>query len=513
MTGLVDIPTPPRLTGDLAADVGELHSYVSDLYRSMFLAQGVVKTNDPNAEFGGSFTGAAATTMAAGLNEKLNKAGGDILTGVMDVDVTTYDGGIRVGDVAWDSSTGTVTSGSGVVTTRLGLLGAANGTTNFTLSATDGGITARLGTIGGLSLDATSLSATAGGNTTTFSSGATSFSSGPTGSPTVTITQAGALTATGVNISGTLTASAGTIGGFTLGATTLTATSGGNTTIVSSGATAFSSGPTGSPTVTITQAGAINASNLTVTGGTVYVSGTSTVGGLSGAVYGDHATLYGVIGRSAGAGYAGVYGGNTAGGYGVYGISSGIAIYGVTTSSSGAGVKARGAGAGYLAMDALDGNIRTDQQLVSTVATGTAPLVVSSTTQVTNLYATQAATVTGAAQTAITSLGTLTGLAIAGNVNAGSAWTHMIGYPNPFSVMYALTHYGYSMLMPEDTTGTVYNDNASLGQISIHQTHNLAAAKYKLGSVPGTGTPPFMYFNIGGKVCLFVDATGAGTAC
>lgn len=58
-----------------------------------------------------------------------------------------------------------------------------------------------------------------------------------------------------VYVSGGINAVTGTIGGFTIGATTLSAASGGNTTILSSGATAFSAGPTGSPTATITQAG------------------------------------------------------------------------------------------------------------------------------------------------------------------------------------------------------------------------------------------------------------------
>lgn len=52
-----------------------------------------------------------------------------------------------------------------------------------------------------------------GGNTVTISSGATAFLAGPTGSPTVTITQAGVLNATGANISGAITGSTIDIGG------------------------------------------------------------------------------------------------------------------------------------------------------------------------------------------------------------------------------------------------------------------------------------------------------------
>ena len=87
-----------------------------------------------------------------------------------------------------------------------------------------GSITLTSGSIAGMTISSTALTATSGGNQTILSSGATAFSAGPTGSPTVTITQAGVLTATGAVITGTITATTGTIGGFTLSATALTAT-------------------------------------------------------------------------------------------------------------------------------------------------------------------------------------------------------------------------------------------------------------------------------------------------
>lgn len=72
-----------------------------------------------------------------------------------------------------------------------------------------------------------------------------------------------------VYISGNVNATTGTIGGWTINATSLSATSGGNTTILSSGSTAFTAGPTGSPTITITQAGVLTATGGTITGGTI----------------------------------------------------------------------------------------------------------------------------------------------------------------------------------------------------------------------------------------------------
>jgi hypothetical protein len=68
------------------------------------------------------------------------------------------------------------------------------------------------------------------------------------------------------------------------------------------------------------------------------------------------------------------------------------------------------------------GNI-SGTQLISNIATGTAPLVVTSTTTVANLAATSATTagtVTTAAQPNITSVGTLTSLAVTGNISAGN---------------------------------------------------------------------------------------------
>ena len=60
----------------------------------------------------------------------------------------------------------------------------------------------------------------------------------------------------------------------------------------------------------------------------------------------------------------------------------------------------------------------TAPQLISNITTGTAPLVVTSTTQVANLNAATAGTVTTAAQPNITSVGTLSSLAVTGNANA-----------------------------------------------------------------------------------------------
>ena len=92
------------------------------------------------------------------------------------------------------------------------------------------------------------------------------------------VTPLGILAATGANIAGTITATAGTIGGWTIGATSLSATAGGNTTILSSGATAFTAGPTGAPAVTITQAGVLTAAGAIISGAITMGAGSTLSG-------------------------------------------------------------------------------------------------------------------------------------------------------------------------------------------------------------------------------------------
>jgi hypothetical protein len=120
---------------------------------------------DKQALLNSIYAAAQALAVAASASAalKLAKAGGDTLTGVQDIDTTSYAAGIRVGTgLTWNTSTGAVTGGSGVVTTKRGIVGVNAGTVNFVLSAADGSITALLGTIGGWTIGSTSLSASAG---------------------------------------------------------------------------------------------------------------------------------------------------------------------------------------------------------------------------------------------------------------------------------------------------------------------------------------------------------------
>ncbi len=63
------------------------------------------------------------------------------------------------------------------------------------------------------------------------------------------------------------------------------------------------------------------------------------------------------------------------------------------------------------------------------------------------------------------------------------------------------------------TNSTANQTASTAGMLSHHGTHNLASGDYKGAAVPVTGTGPFLYINVGGKVCLFVDSAGATFVC
>ena len=94
------------------------------------------------------------------------------------------------------------------------------------------------------------------------------------------------------------------------------------------------------------------------------------------------------------------------------------------------------------------GNV-TASRLISNIETGTAPLVVSSTTQVANLNVATAGTVTTAAQPNITSVGTLTSLGVNGTVTAVAVTANTGIFTGNGSGLTALTG--------ANVTGTVAN--------------------------------------------------------
>jgi hypothetical protein len=110
----------------------------------------------------------------------------------------------------------------------------------------------------------------------------------------------------------------------------------------------------------------------------------------------------------------------------------------------------------------------TSPQLLSNIATGTAPLVVTSTTQVANLNvatagsATTAGTVTTNAQPNITSVGALTSLAVTGNVNFTGANVSLGNIAN-----LRITGGSNGQVLTTNGSGTLSFTTPPLGNITI----------------------------------------------
>lgn len=169
--------------------------------------------------------------------------------------------------------------------TPAGALTATNATITGAITATSGSftgsITSTSGTIGGWTLSATSLTAGSGATTVGLDSGGTNpafyAGSATPGSAPFRVTNAGALTATNATITGSITSTSGTIGGWTLGSTSLTSGSGSTTVGLDSGGSnpSFYAGSAtpGSAPFRVTNAGALTATNATLTGSLSAASG------------------------------------------------------------------------------------------------------------------------------------------------------------------------------------------------------------------------------------------------
>lgn len=83
-----------------------------------------------NAVNGVSATTDVEAASSLDLADKLSKSSANILTGTI---VPEDSGGIKVGTIAWNSTTGAITSGSGIAITEYGLIGAKTGSATFTI--------------------------------------------------------------------------------------------------------------------------------------------------------------------------------------------------------------------------------------------------------------------------------------------------------------------------------------------------------------------------------------------
>lgn len=171
----------------------------------------------------------------------------------------------------------------------------------------------------------------------------------------------------------------------------------------------------------------------------------------------------------------------------------------------------------YVGGNANINGVLTSQTYVSNVATGSAPLVVTSTTPVANLGVQTAATVRNAAQPNITSLGTLTSLSISGNlvannVSANSTFTvpnisvtGTIGTTNlnvtgTANLSNSILMGGGSTLTLNGTLNATGSGNVTLGNVSnLHITGGLNGyvlttdgsgnLSWSAGGGGGNGTP------------------------
>ena len=97
------------------------------------------------------------------IQQKLEANGSVILTGQL---VPTNTGGLKIGTITWNSTTGALIGGTGIAVTEWGIIGANNGTATFTVETSTGDITIKGDLIGGSNIDISGI-AKFGGNTGT----------------------------------------------------------------------------------------------------------------------------------------------------------------------------------------------------------------------------------------------------------------------------------------------------------------------------------------------------------
>jgi hypothetical protein len=176
----------------------------------------------------------------------------------------------------------------------------------------------------------------------------------------------------------------------------------------------------------------------------------------------------------------------------------------------------------------------TAPQLISTVATGTAPFVVTSTTQVANLSvatAGTAGTVTTAAQPNITSVGTLTSLAVTGNITGANVngnyfgnGAGLTGSASAFTANNANYLGGYSWASPPQIGSSTANYgtfsgltvNGTISSANITSSGNVSAANVNVttGVIYGNGSglSAITGANVTGTVANATYAVSAGSA-
>lgn len=118
-------------------------------------------------DFVGTISSRATATIASAIN-----AGGNLINDIVNARLdssskyilsdftfgaTDYAGGVKAGDVTWNTTTGAITGGSGIVVYRSGIVGAKAGVTTFSITTAGdatfaGSLTAATGTLGALTI-------------------------------------------------------------------------------------------------------------------------------------------------------------------------------------------------------------------------------------------------------------------------------------------------------------------------------------------------------------------------
>jgi len=375
---------------------------------------GTVYTNaQPNITSVGTLTSLSVTGNISSGNVNANFFGnGTGLTGLVGANVT---GTVGFANVAYNVSGSNVTGAVAYATTANSVAGSnVNGAVN-------------------LANYATTANAVAGANVSGIVANANY--SAYSGIASVANSVAGA------NVTGAVAyaAVANSVAGANVSGTVANATyalNAGNATVASSANSVAGANVTG----TVANATyALNAGNATVASSANSVAGANVTGTVANATYAlnaGNATVASTANSVAGANVSGavayattanaVAGANVSGtvANATYATSAGSATTaGTVTTNAQPNITSVGTLSSLAVTGNITaGNVNTTGQLVSTVATGTAPFVVSSTTTVANLSATTAttaATVTTNAQPNITSVGTLTSLTISGNTYSG----------------------------------------------------------------------------------------------
>ena len=157
------------------------------------------------------------------INDTLDTSSKKILSD-FNFGTTDYAGAVKSGDIAWNSTTGAITGGSGVVVYRGGIVGAAAGVATFTIDATTGNATfagalsAATGTLGTITTALITLGSTGyiKGGQTAFDTGDQGFWFGYVGgawkfSMAATANQRLTMDASGITIEGVQNAVAGDV--------------------------------------------------------------------------------------------------------------------------------------------------------------------------------------------------------------------------------------------------------------------------------------------------------------